>query len=172
MKIDKRKSLVLVLVVFLIAVLGVAILVMHYDAPKGEDEDVFIPENVEADGFPYGAPPSNFTAPRDGFNFTVPEDGFNSTFPDGFNFTVPDGDFNFTIPEDGFNGSFPEGGFNATFPGAGFNGGHSPFMGNLTDEQRTILNEKIQELTESGATQEEIMAAIQELMEEFGIQNP
>jgi hypothetical protein len=146
MKIGKRKSLVLVLVVFLIAILGVAILVMHYDAPKGEEEDVFTPENGEANGFPYGTPPFNFTAPRGGFNFTVPEGGLN-----------------FTAPEDGFN---------ATFPGDGFNGGHPPFMGNLTDEQRTILNEKMQELRESGATQEEIMAAMRELMEEFGIQNP
>ena len=70
------------------------------------------------------------------------------------NFTVPEGGFNFTAPEDGFNG------------------GHPPFMGNLTDEQMTILNEKMQELRESGATQEEIMAAMRELMEEFGIQNP
>jgi hypothetical protein len=30
----------------------------------------------------------------------------------------------------------------------------------------------MKELRESGATQEEIMAAMRELMEEFGIQNP
>ena len=109
---------------------------MQYNTPKGEEEDV-IPENGAANGFPYGEPPFNFTAPEGDFNFTVPE-----------------GRFNFTAPEDGFNG------------------GHPPFMGNLTDEQRTILNEKMQELRESGATQEEIMAAMRELMEEFGIQNP
>jgi hypothetical protein len=155
MKIDKRKSLILVSVVFLIAILSVAILVMQYNTPKGEEEDVFTPENGEKSGFPYGEPPFNFTAPEGDFNFTVPDGGFN--------FTVPEGRFNFTVPEDGFNG---------TFPGDGFDGGHPPFMGNLTDEQRTTLNEKMQELMESGATQEEIMAAMWELMEEFGIQNP
>jgi hypothetical protein len=171
MKIDKRKSLIMTSVVVLIAVLGVAILVTYYEAPKGEEE-VFTPENRDTNGFPYGAPPFNFTAPEGDFNFTVPEDRFNQPFPDGHNFTFPEGDFNFTIPDDGFNAPFPEGGFNATFPGDGFDGGHSPFMGNLTDEQRTILDEKMQELTESGATQEDIIAAMWELMEEFGIQDP
>jgi hypothetical protein len=163
MKIDKRKSLILVSVVFLIAILSVAILVMNNDTPTGEEE-IVIPANEEPNDSTNGDLPSNFTIPEGGFNFTFPEGGFNFTAPEGrFNFTFPDGDFNFTVPEDGFNG---------TFPGDGFDGGHPPFMGNLTDEQRTILNEKMQELRESGATQEEIMAAMRELMEEFGIQNP
>jgi hypothetical protein len=152
---DKRKSLILASCVVLISILSVALLSMQNDTPKSEEEDIVAPENEETNGFPYGEPPSNFTAPESRFNFTVPE-----------------GDFNFTAPKDGFDFHPPEDGFNATFPEDGFNGGFYPFMGNLTAEQRTILNEKMQELRESGATQEEIMAAMRELMEEFGIQNP
>lgn len=153
---DKSKSLILASAVVLIAILSVALLSMQNNAPTSEEEDIVIPENEEeTNGFPYGTPPANFTVPEGDFNFTFPEGGFN-----------------FTAPRDGFNGTFPEGGFNSTFPDGGFRDASPPFMGNLTDEQRTIFNEKMQELRESGATQEEIMAAMQELMEEFGTQNP
>ncbi|MFZ7138779.1 MAG: hypothetical protein ACOWW1_10235 [archaeon] len=87
-------------------------------------------------------------------NFTIPEGGFN--------FTRPEGDFNFTLPEDESNFRHPDDGFNSSFP----------FMENLTDEQTDILNETMQDLKDSGATQEEIMAAIQELIEEWGVQSP
>jgi hypothetical protein len=153
---DKRKSLILASAVVLIAILSVALLSMQNTTPTNEEDDNVIPENAEeTSGLPYGAPPANFTVPEGDLNFTIPEGGFN-----------------FTSPRDGFNGTFPEGGFNSTFPDGGFRDASPPFMGNLTDEQRTILNEKMQELRESGATQEEIMAAMQELMEEFGVQNP
>jgi hypothetical protein len=153
---DKHKSLILASAVVLIAILSVALLSMQNNAPTSEEEDNVIPDNEEeTNGLPNDQPPANFTVPEGDFNFTIPECGFN-----------------FTAPRDGFNGTFPEGGFNSTFPDGGFGGSSPPFMGNLTDEQRTIVNEKMQELRESGATQEEIMAAIQELMEEFGVQNP
>ena len=153
---DKRKSLILASAVVLIAILGVALLSMQNNAPTSEEEDNIMAENEEeTNGLPNDQPPANFTVPEGDFNFTIPEGGFN-----------------FTAPRDGVNGTFPEGRFNSTFPDGGFGGSSPPFMGNLTDEQRTILNEKMQELRESGATQEEIMAAMQELMEEFGVQNP
>jgi len=145
MKTDKRKTLILASVVVLIAILSVALLVMHNDTPTGEEE-VVIPENEEPHYSTNGGLPSNFTIPEGGFNFTVPENGFNSTFPEHR--------FNSTFPEDGFPNASP------------------PFMGNLTAEQRAIFDERMQELMESGATQEEIMAAMRELMEELGIQTP
>lgn len=162
--VNKRISLTLASAVVLIAILSVTLLSMQNSTPTGE-EDIVIPENEEeTNGFPYGEPLANFTVPEGDFNFTIPERRFNSTFPEGdFNFTFPENGFNFTFPEDRFNRTIPESEFQNTIP---------PFMGNLTAEQRTILNEKMQELMESGATQEEIMAAMQELMEEFGIQNP
>jgi len=43
------------------------------------------------------------------------------------------------------------------------------WMNNLTDEQRQEIRQTMQELRESGATREEIRVAIQELMEEMGI---
>jgi hypothetical protein len=162
---DKRKSLILASAVVLIAILSVALLSMQNTTPTNEEDDNVIPENAEeTSGLPYGGHSANFTFPEGDFNFTIPEGGFNSTFPEG--------GFNFTFPENGFNSTFPDGGFNFTQPGDGFQNRAPPFMGNLTDEQRTILNEKMQELRESGATPQEIMAAMQELMEEFGVQNP
>ncbi|MCW4021776.1 MAG: hypothetical protein NWF02_01255 [Candidatus Bathyarchaeota archaeon] len=98
--------------------------------------------------------PNPFTNGNLPTNFTIPEGGFN--------FTRPEGDFNFTLPEDESNFRHPDYGFTSYFP----------FIESLTDEQTAILNETMQDLKDSGATQEEIMVAIQELIEEWGVQSP
>ena len=51
---------------------------------------------------------------------------------------------------------------------------HGPwdFWGQLTDDQRKQVHEKIKELRDQGASHEEIHAAIQEMLKEFGIQPP
>ena len=149
---DKRKSMILVPVTCIIVILGVALVVTQNGTPASEEEPVS--ENGEPTDSTIDNYPFNATFSGGDFNFTRPPDG---------NFTFPEGDLNFTRPSNGSILTPPDGGFqNSTFP----------FMGNLTDEQTAIVNEKMQELRESGATQEEIMAAMQELMEEFGIKNP
>ena len=46
----------------------------------------------------------------------------------------------------------------------GFGKGHHGFMKHLTQEQRTAIHEKVQEMRSQGATMEEIHAAIAEMM--------
>ncbi|WNZ29430.1 MAG: hypothetical protein IAX21_00735 [Candidatus Bathyarchaeota archaeon] len=136
----------------LVTILGVALLGTQNEKLSTETETNAIETEVP-NNFRNGNPPGNFT------------------FPEGdFNFTRPDGDFNFTFPENGFNGTIPEGRSNLMPPDDGFQNSTFPFMENLTDKQVATLNEKMQELLESGATQDEIMAAVQDLMEEWGIQ--
>ncbi|MCW4016054.1 MAG: hypothetical protein NWF06_06775 [Candidatus Bathyarchaeota archaeon] len=155
MKLNKRTALILTSVVVLISILSAALLLTNSSPQSDDEEESLIPEAEAENSFPYDNRPFNFTIPED-FNGTFPVDGFNSTFPvDGFNGTFPDDRFNSTFPDDMLqdDGSFLS-------------------MSNLTDEQRTIVEETMQELTDSGATQEEITAAIRELMEDWEIQAP
>lgn len=52
---------------------------------------------------------------------------------------------------------------------AGAGPGKAPWMGKLTEEQKTQLQAKIKELREKGATREEIRTAVQEMLKGWGI---
>lgn len=55
----------------------------------------------------------------------------------------------------------------------GFNGpGFGPFghFGNLSDEQREAIREKVREMREQGASREEIREAVRDMLEEFGVE--
>jgi hypothetical protein len=50
--------------------------------------------------------------------------------------------------------------------------GHGGFWAELTEEQREAIHEKMEELHSQEATHEEIHAAVQEMLEEWGIELP
>ena len=54
----------------------------------------------------------------------------------------------------------------------GFGPGPAPFLGDLTDEQRTALRQKMREMREQGATREEIREAMVDMLEEYGLEFP
>lgn len=149
---DKRNSAVILTCISLITILGVAFLVTQNEIFSAET----VTDDIETD-FPDDFRNGNFPG-----NFTFHEEDFNFPFPDGdFNLTRPDGLFNGTIPDGGSNFMQPPGGLqNSTFP----------FIENLSENQAATLTEKMKELQESGATQEEIMATVQQLLQEWGIQ--
>ncbi len=141
---DKRKSMIILSCVSLIAILGVAFLATQNQNPSTKEEtdntEIVAPNNFDDNN-----PPANFTLPEGDLNFTMPNGRFNGTIPDGSSDFMPP----------------PNRSRNSTLP----------LMENLTDDQNAILNETMEELRESGATQGEIMATVQKLMEEWGIQN-
>jgi DNA-binding transcriptional regulator YhcF (GntR family) len=54
----------------------------------------------------------------------------------------------------------------------GFGQRHAGWKANLTDEQREAVREKIKEMRSQGATREEIRAAVDEMIQGFGIKSP
>jgi len=53
-----------------------------------------------------------------------------------------------------------------------FHGPTPPWLGNLTDEQRAEIDQIVQDMKEAGATREEIKAAVDAKLEEWGIEVP
>lgn len=54
----------------------------------------------------------------------------------------------------------------------GFSPGPGGFWADLTDEQREMVQDKIEEMRSQGATREEIRAAVDEMIQGFGIKSP